>query len=140
MEFEVKAPILGFETISRMSLEKIDDLFMKLKNLDEDTPSFTLVNPFMLREYEIEMPLAFKCLLDLKEDSNVLILNIMIIHSPLENSTVNFIAPVVFNFDNKTMGQVVLDSSRFPDYGLADVISNFISKDSTQPQNSDENS
>lgn len=132
MEFEVKAPILGFDNVKRMSLEKIDDLFMKLKNLDEETPTFTLVNPFMLREYEIDAPIAFKCLLDLKEDTNLLVLNIMIIHTPLENSTINFIAPLVFNFDNKTMGQVVLDSNRFTEYGLAETMSKFISNDSPE--------
>lgn len=127
MDFEVKSPILGFEDVNAMRLEKIDDLFMKLINCDKETPSFTLVNPFMLRDYKIDIPLSAKVLLDLKENSNLLILNIMIIHKPLENSTINFIAPLIFNFDNKTMGQIILDSSKFIDYGLAERISNYIS-------------
>lgn len=131
MEFEVKSPILGFESIKSMKLEKVDDLFMKLKNSEGDSPVFTLVNPFLLREYDFEVPLAMKLLLDLKDDTNLLVLNIMIIHSPLENSTINFLAPVIFNFDNQTMGQIVLESHRYPDYGLAETISSFFNQEST---------
>ncbi len=129
MEFEVKSPILGFENVNRMKLEKIDDVFMKLFNLDEEHPSFTLVNPFALREYEFEIPLAIKLLLDLRENTNLLILNIMIVQNPIENSTVNFVAPVLFNFDNQTMGQVVLDSTRYVKFGLAEPISDYIVKE-----------
>ncbi len=134
MEFEVKSPILGFESVRTVKLEKIDDLFMKLNNAHADMPIFTLVNPFLLREYDFEVPLATKLLLDLKDDTNLLVLNIMIIHTPLENSTINFLAPVIFNFDNKTMGQVVLESNRYPNYGLAEVISSFFSEDIPTPQ------
>lgn len=134
MEFEVKSPILGFESVRTVKLEKIDDLFMKLENAHADMPTFTLVNPFLLREYDFEVPLATKLLLDLKEDTNLLVLNIMIIHTPLENSTINFLAPVIFNFDNKTMGQVILESNRYPNYGLAEVISSFFSEDIPAPQ------
>ena len=134
MEFEVKSPILGFESVRTVKLEKIDDLFMKLNNAHADMPIFTLVNPFLLREYDFEVPLATKLLLDLKDDTNLLVLNIMITHTPLENSTINFLAPVIFNFDNKTMGQVVLESNRYPNYGLAEVISSFFSEDIPTPQ------
>lgn len=134
MEFEVKSPILGFESVRGMRLEKIDDLFMKLKNTEADSPVFTLVNPFLLREYDFEIPLAMKVLLDLKENTNLLVLNIMIIHTPLESSTVNFLAPVIFNFDNHTMGQLVLESHRYPAYGLAETISSFFNSDSTPTQ------
>ncbi|MGP1449627.1 MAG: flagellar assembly protein FliW [Wolinella sp.] len=131
MEFEVKSPILGFEWVKSVKLEKIDDMFMKLRNANADSPAFTLVNPFLLREYDFEVPLSLKLLLDLKDNTNLLVLNIMIIHTPLESSTVNFLAPVIFNFDNKTMGQVVLENHRYPNYGLAEVISSFFDESAT---------
>lgn len=135
MEFEVKAPILGFEEIKRMKLEKIDDLFMTLKNCDgeDGAPSFTLVNPYLLREFAFEIPMAMKLLLELQDNTNLLVLNIMIVHDPIESSTINFLAPVLFNFDNQSMGQVVLDSSRYPDYGLTEMISNFIVQNEEAP-------
>ncbi len=126
MDFEVKLPILGFENIKNMKLEKIDDIFMRLTNSDEPTPTFMLINPFVLRSYELEVPDAVKIILDLKENTNLLILNIMITHTPIEQSTINFVAPLLFNFDSKGMGQVVLDSIKYPEYGLTEPISKYL--------------
>jgi len=126
MVFEVKFPILGFDSVKRVKLTKIDDLFMKLENSDDATPSFTLVNPFMLRDYSIDIPPYLKSLLEITDKSNILIVNVMIVSTPIENSTVNFIAPLVFNFDNNNMAQLVLDSNRYPHLGLSESISKYI--------------
>lgn len=128
MIFEVKFPILGFEGVKEVKLEKIDKLFLKITNSKEPTPSFTLVNPFLLREYEFEIPIYVKSLLSLKPDSDILIANIMIVATPIEESTVNFIAPMIFNFDNSTMAQIVLDSTKYPDFGISESIKEYIDK------------
>ncbi|RDU74591.1 flagellar biosynthesis protein FliW [Helicobacter anseris] len=125
MIFEVKSPILGFEKVKKMKLEKIDEVFVRLSNAEDNSPVFTLINPYVLREYEFEVPEAVKLLLDLENAKNVFIANIMVIQSPIQDSTVNFLAPVVFNFDNQTMAQVVLDSLKYPNYHLADPISTY---------------
>lgn len=132
MEFVVKSPILGFENVTKMKLEKIDDIFMKLTNADAQTPLFTLVNPFSLCEYSFEIPNAIQVLLDLQEGKtqNILIANIMVVYKEITDSTINFIAPLVFNFDNQTMAQVVLDALKYPQYKLAEPISTFLAKDS----------
>lgn len=128
MEFNVKSPILGFENMTTVRLEKIDDVFMKLTNVDDSIPSFTLVNPFVLREYSFEIPTAIQVLLEIKDDnsSNLLIANIMVLYKNIKDSTVNFLAPLVFNFDNKTMAQVVLDGFKYPSYGISESISKYI--------------
>lgn len=125
MVFNIKSPFLGFENLKEMELTKIDDLFMNFASKDNDT-SFTLVNPFALREYDFEIPVAYKDLLEIDEDTNVLILNIMIISAPIENSTVNFIAPLIFNIDKKIMAQAILDNSKYPNFGILEQISNYI--------------
>ena len=79
MVFEVKSPILGFENVTKMKLEKIDELFMKLFNADGEVPHFTLVNPFLLREYEFDVPSNIKILLDLNNAKNIAVANIMVI-------------------------------------------------------------
>ena len=129
MVFEVKSPILGFEKVKKMKLEKIDDVFVRLSNAEDNTPVFTLINPFVLREYEFDVPAAVRLLLDLENAKNVFIANIMVIQTPIQESTVNFLAPVVFNFDNSTMAQVILDSLKYPDYKLAEPISNYYKGD-----------
>lgn len=123
MIFDVKSPILGFEDVFKMKLEKIDEIFMRLVNADDEAPSFVLINPFVLRKYEFEVPTATKLLLDLDSSKNIVVANIMVMQKPIHNSTINFLAPVVFNFDNQTMAQVVLDSFKYPDYGVAESIS-----------------
>lgn len=128
MEFEVKSPILGFENVSRMKLEKIDDIFMRLDNISGDLPSFTLVNPFALREYSFEIPTAIQVLLDIDEQKskNILIANIMVVYKEIQDSTINFLAPLIFNFDNQTMAQVVLDILKYPEYSISEPISKFL--------------
>ncbi|CRF49218.1 flagellar assembly protein FliW [Helicobacter heilmannii] len=125
MVFSVKSPILGFEEVSQMDLEKIDEVFMRLRNADAPTPTFTLVNPFALRSYEFEIPIALQTLLNLDQAQNILIANIMVIQSPLKESTINFLAPLVFNFDHKLMAQVILDSAKYPQYQISEKISSF---------------
>lgn len=126
MEFEVKLPILGFDDIKKMRLEKHDDFFMKVSNAEAETPSFTLINPFAIRGYDFDAPVAVKLLLDLKDNTNLLVLNIMIVNTPIEESTINFLAPLLFNFDNNTMGQIVLDSNKYPQYGITERISQYM--------------
>jgi flagellar assembly factor FliW len=131
MIFSVKAPILGFEPIKEVELEKIDEFFVKFISKSDST-TFTLINPFMLRPYEFEIPEYFRTLLDINEKSNILILNIMIIATPIETSTINFIAPLVFNVDNQSLAQVVLDANQHPDFGLMESISNFLNKEKAE--------
>ncbi|WP_394989067.1 flagellar assembly protein FliW [uncultured Helicobacter sp.] len=136
MIFEVKSPILGFERVTRMEFEKIDELFMRVSNPDGDggVPTFTLVNPFLLRNYEFEIPTALKLLLDLDNCKNLLVANIMVLQNPIEDSTINFLAPLVFNFDNHTMAQVVLDSINYPQYSIAEPIRVYCDKNEANTQ------
>ena len=131
MVFSVKAPILGFEPIKEVELEKIDDFFVKFIS-KSDATTFTLINPFMLRAYEFEIPEYFRALLDVQENSTILILNIMIIATPIETSTINFLAPLVFNVDNGTLAQVVLDANKYPEFGLMESISQYLNREKAE--------
>jgi len=121
MKFEVVLPILGFENIKEYELEKIDDVFFKLKSGDI---SFTLINPFAIREYDAIISDTNKEKLELNDDTQFLILNNMIVATPLQNSTINFASPIIFNFDTKKMGQVILENAQ--NYSLTDPLANYI--------------
>jgi flagellar assembly factor FliW len=108
MKFEVKKDILGFENIREVELVEIDDLFARLKSLNSDI-NFSLVNPYLLREYSFNIPLNVQVLLDIKEDSKILVYNMVVINEPLKESVVNFKAPVIFNKDNGTCAQFILN-------------------------------
>lgn len=125
--FDVKSPILGFENITKFEFSQIDDNFASIKNSEGDIPSFTLINPFVLREYAFDIPLAIKALMSLNSDTNLLVYNIVVIKNPLQESLVNFIAPLIFNIDNKTMAQLVLDDLEHPEFGAVEPLSSFMS-------------
>lgn len=126
MKFDISVPLLGFDDIKEVELEKIDDIFMKMQSKHNEHISFTLVDPFVLRDYDFEIPNNIQDILEVKDGSNILILNIILIQNPIENSIVNFIGPLVFNTDNKKAAQVILQESTR--YGVAEKISNFLKK------------
>ncbi|WP_373036456.1 flagellar assembly protein FliW [Sulfurimonas sp.] len=126
MKFDMSVPLLGFEKIKQVELQKIDDIFMKMVSCEDEHISFTLINPFVLREYDFEVPNNIKNMMEINEKSNLLILNIVLIQTPIENSVVNFIGPLIFNTDNNKAAQVILAEST--KYGVAEKISTFLNK------------
>jgi len=125
MVFQVKSPILGFEHIKSYELKELDQFFIKLQSMDDDT-SFTAINPYALRNYEFEIPTYYQELMDINDQSELRIYNIMVVSTPIETSTVNFIAPIVCNMTNMTLSQIVLDAWAYPMYKQAEKISDFI--------------
>ncbi|MFC2345238.1 flagellar assembly protein FliW [Campylobacter sp.] len=125
MIFQVKSPILGFEHIKSYELKELDQFFIKLQSMDDET-SFTAINPYALRNYEFEIPTYYQELMDINDKSELRIYNIMVVSTPIETSTVNFIAPIVCNMTNMTLSQVVLDAWAYPMYKQAEKISDFI--------------
>lgn len=129
MVFDVKYPVLGFENVTSFDFDAVDDNFATIRAMDNGgIPSFTLVNPFVLREYAFDIPSSIKALMDIKENSNILVYLILIVKRPFNESLANFLAPIVFNVDNKTMSQVVLDELQYPNYFAAEPISKFITE------------
>ena len=127
MVFQVKSPILGFELIKSYELKELDQFFVKLQSMDDET-SFTAINPYALRNYEFDIPTYYQELMDINDKSELRIYNIMVVSTPIETSTVNFIAPIVCNMTNMTLSQIVLDAWAYPMYKQAEKISDFIEK------------
>ena len=126
MKFDISIPLLGFENVTQVELEKIDDIFMKMHSTADKHISFTLINPFVLREYDFEVPQNIQDTLEADEKSNLLILNIVLIQTPIEDSIINFIGPLIFNTDNNRAAQVILSDAT--KYSVAEKISNFLNK------------
>ncbi|GAB6044636.1 flagellar assembly protein FliW [Caminibacter profundus] len=120
MKFNAILPILGFENEKEYELEEINDIFYKLNG---ENVSFTLINPFKIRDdYDFEISDSEQESLKLDENKNFLVLNIVTVNEPFLESTVNFAAPLIFNLDDKLMGQVILDKYN---YGLAEPLKKF---------------
>ena len=126
MKFEITTPLLGFENVKEVTLEKIDDVFMKMQAVDDEYISFTLINPFILREYDFDVPQNIQDTLEIDDKSNLLTLNIVLIQTPIEDSVINFIGPIIFNTDNNKAAQIILQEST--KYEVAEKISTFLNK------------
>ncbi|SFV74463.1 Flagellar assembly factor FliW [hydrothermal vent metagenome] len=126
MEFEICEPILGFEDLKYVKLTKIDDIFMTMQSVENEKISFTLIDPFVLIDYDFEISENIRKKLEITMDSNILVLNIVIIQNPIEESIVNFLSPILFNTDSKKAAQVVLPESS--GYGVSEKISKFLKK------------
>lgn len=126
MKFDISVPLLGFENVTQVELQKIDDIFMKMQSVTDEDISFTMINPYALKEYNFDVPQSTQDILNIKEDSNLLVLNIVLIQTPIEESRVNFIGPIIFNTDNNKAAQIILNDS--VNYGVAEKISTFLKK------------
>lgn len=125
MSYEIKGNILGFDKTLNIDIRKVDDLFSTMIDIDDENISFTLVNPYLLREYSFDLSSDIKVLLDISENSNISVYNIVVIQEPLENSTINFLAPIIVNNDNNKVAQAVLDKNKHPEFGMAESIKSF---------------
>jgi len=126
MSYEIKGDILGFEKTREVDIIKVDEMFSTLIDTKNENISFTMVNPYALREYSFDLPASTKSLLEITENSNVHVYVITVIQKPLEQSAVNFIAPIIVNEDNKTIGQALLKRVEHPDFGMAERIKTFL--------------
>lgn len=125
MRYELKAPILGFERIVEVELSKIDDLFSKITSLN-GTISMILANPYKLREYSFSIPKYIELLLELDAHSQVEVYCVVVIQKNLEESMVNFLAPLIFNPKNGYAAQVALSIMDYPDFGFRDTLKSFV--------------
>lgn len=131
MIYEVKSPILGLEQIKKVKFSEIDDYFVHIRGLSDDGSDtgieLRLVNPYLLRQdYALTVPVAIQTLMEIHKDSNkVRAYCVVVWQQPIENSRVNFLAPILFNEDNKTVAQVELSQIEYPNFGIADPISNY---------------
>ncbi len=124
-QYEIKSTILGFEDMTHVEIHEIDELFSTMQDVDNKNISFTMLNPYKLREYSFDLPSDIKVLLDIDENSKVSVYNIVVIQEPLEHSMINFLSPIILNEDNNKIAQAVLNASEYPGFGLTESIQSF---------------
>lgn len=133
MRYAIKAPILGFEYISSVELVKIDEYFSKIIAQSDDASrevahniEMMLVNPYTLREYSFIIPKYIESLLEIDSTSRLEVYCIVVLQRNVEDSMVNFLAPLVFNTANKTAGQIALSMIEYPDFGFKESLKSFM--------------
>lgn len=126
MTFKVKSEILGFENMKELELTKVDELFSTLRSTEDNNISFTIVNPHALREYTFDISQEVEERLEIKNEEDLMVYNIVVIQNPLDESRINFLAPLIFNKANNTMAQTILDVNDNQNFGLDEILKTYI--------------
>jgi flagellar assembly factor FliW len=115
--FKFEIPIIGFNELKRFVVLdfKKDNIFKWLQSVDDPALAFPIVSVFSLDfDYSIDLPDNVVEVLQIKSIDSILVMNIASI--PQENprsTTINLLAPLVFNLDNYLAGQVILSGSGY---------------------------
>ena len=128
--FNFALPIIGFNDLKRfviLDLNK-DSFFKWLQSVEDPSLAFPVVSVFSMNvDYTIDLPDNVVETLNISNVESILVLNIASI--PQDNpqeTTLNLLAPIIFNLDNQTAGQVILSGSgydvSFPLFKKADKI------------------
>ncbi len=128
MVLQIKAPILGFESLQSVVMKEIDELFFSLHTTNDSEITFTVVNPYMLiKDYEFDIPDSIKMKLEIEDGSEIGVFCMLVTQKPIEESLVNFLAPLIINKDKKLLAQVVLNAKEYPHYSMQEPLSTYIS-------------
>ncbi len=115
--FNFVLPIIGFDKLERFVLLDLnkDNFFKWLQAVDDPALAFPVVSVFSMNlDYSIDLQDNIVELLKIKNVESLLVMNIASI--PQDNpqgTTINLLAPLVFNLDEHTAGQVVLSGSGY---------------------------
>jgi flagellar assembly factor FliW len=103
----------GFEDVRKFVLltnNEEDSIFMWLQSVDNQDLAFVVIDPKHIKEdYEVDVHEEEVEELQLSEESETIILSIVVVPEDLMNMTANLKAPIIINNSNKKGKQVVLD-------------------------------
>ncbi len=115
--FDFCLPIIGFNELSKfviLDLNK-DSFFKWLQSVEDPSLAFPVVSVFSLNvDYTVDLPDNVVDALKIKDVENLLVMNIASI--PQDNpqeTTLNLLAPIVFNIEEHLAGQIILSGSGY---------------------------
>lgn len=113
-ELDFGSSIMGFETLRYFHLEKLEGNhpFFVLRSKKESRVEFVVISPFeTYKDYEIEISDELKQELGIEVPQDVMVLCIVNVKKPFEQSTINLLAPLVINVTNGVSRQIILNGS-----------------------------
>ena len=115
--FEFALPVIGFNNLKKfviLDLNK-DSFFKWLQSVEDPSLAFPIISIFSMNvDYTVDLPDNVVEALKITNIESVLVMNIASI--PQDNpqgTTINLLAPIVFNLDEKLAGQVILSGSGY---------------------------
>ncbi len=115
--FDFKLPIIGFNELSKfviLDLNK-DNFFKWLQSVEDPSLAFPVVSVFSMNvDYSIDLPDDVIEALKISNVESLLVLNIASIpQDDPQGTTINLLAPIIFNLDENIAGQVILSGSGY---------------------------
>ena len=115
--FEFALPIIGFNELKKFVILDFnqDSFFKWLQSVEDPSLAFPIVSVFSMNvDYTLDLPDNVVDALKIKQVESLLVMNIASI--PQDNpqgTTLNLLAPLVFNLDEHLAGQVILSGSGY---------------------------
>lgn len=115
--FDFVLPVIGFDELSKYVLldPSPDTLFKWLQSVEEPGLAFPVISVASLNyDYSIDVSDDVIQALEIKNAESVLVMNVTSI--PQDNpqgTTINLLAPLIFNVENQKAGQIVLSGSGY---------------------------
>lgn len=115
--FDFVLPIIGFDSLRKFVIidPSQDTLFKWLQSVEEPSLAFPIISVATLDyDYSIDLTDGVIKSLEITNAESLLVMNITSI--PQDNprgTTINLLAPLIFNLDNQTAGQIVLSGSGY---------------------------
>ncbi len=110
-------PIIGFNELRKFVIIDTgkDSFFKWLQSVEDPGLAFPVVSVFSMNvDYSIDLPDNVVDMLKIQNVESLLVLNIASI--PQENpqgTTINLLAPIIFNLDEHLAGQIILSGSGY---------------------------
>lgn len=115
--FDFVLPVIGFNDVTKFIIlePKQNNLFRWLQSIEDPSLAFPIISVASL-DYDYSVDLSDNVInaLDIKNPESLLVMNITSI--PQDNprgTTINLLAPLIFNLDNQKAGQIVLSGSGY---------------------------
>ncbi|MFB5759870.1 flagellar assembly protein FliW [Paenibacillus medicaginis] len=104
----------GFEELHGFYLQQHNELFSLLSAVDKPDVSFITVNPFDFHtDYEFKLTEQITDELGIRDESQVAVRCIVTWHSQRSLTTVNLLAPIIFNAEKHTGKQIILQNTPY---------------------------
>lgn len=109
----------GFDEEKEFVLLKLSgtslEAFQMLQSIKTPGLAFVVTNPYYFyKDYEFRLNKTIKDLLKIEQQEDVLVLTIVTLKSPFDQSTINLKAPLIINLNRKLGKQYILNDENYP--------------------------
>ena len=115
--FNFALPIIGFNELKKFVIVDLnkDSFFKWLQSVEDPSLAFPIVSVFSMNiDYSVDLPDNVVEKLKIQSVESLLVMNIASIpQDDPQGTTLNLLAPLVFNLDENLAGQIILSGSGY---------------------------